>query len=87
MLQALCVGQLVLVSNLETNLEWIEVGWNGWVFDLGDSRHLARRILEVAKFEPKNDIRANAPLLIHERANWDLNKRELALFLVNAVTR
>lgn len=86
MLQALCVGQLVLVSNLETNLEWIEVGWNGWVFDLGDSRHLAEKILEVAKFEPKEDIRVKAPLLIHERANWEFNKRELALFLVNSVT-
>jgi glycosyltransferase involved in cell wall biosynthesis len=87
MLQALCVGQLVLVSNLESNLEWIEVGWNGWVFDLGDSRQLAEKILEVAKFEQKEVIRVNAPLLIHERANWDVNKRELALFLVNSVTK
>jgi glycosyltransferase involved in cell wall biosynthesis len=86
MLQALSLGQLVLVSNLESNLEWIEAGWNGWVFDLGDSRHLAEKILEVAKFEQKEDIRENAPLLIHERANWDVNKRELALFLVNSVT-
>lgn len=86
MLQALCVGQLVLVSNLESNLEWIEAGWNGWVFDLGDPQQLARKILKVAKFEQKENIRVNAPLLIHERANWDVNKRELALFLANSVT-
>ena len=87
MLQALCVGQLVLVSNLESNLEWIEAGWNGWVFDLGDSRHLAGKILEVAKFRQKENIRVNAPLLIHERANWDVNKRELAQILVKSVTK
>jgi glycosyltransferase involved in cell wall biosynthesis len=87
MLQALCVGQLVLVSNLESNLEWIEAGWNGWVFDLGNSRQLAEKILEVAKFEQKEDVRVNAPLLIHQRANWNVNKRELAQFLVNSVTR
>ncbi len=86
MLQALAIGQLVLVSNIPSNLEWIIDGWNGWVFDVGDSEHLARQIFEISEYQFKADISARTPSLVQERADWQVNQRRLTEFLIGCLT-
>ena len=81
MLQALACEQLVLVSNIESNKEWIIDDWNGWLFRVGDARDLSEKILAIARHPKPGFIRANASQQVRERANWENNSFLIESFI------
>ena len=81
MLQALSVGQCVLVTNIKSNQEWITDNQNGWIFEVGNFKHLAKKILLISNSANQPQVRAAAPLVVHNRANWVKNKILITDFL------
>ena len=85
MLQALSTGQLVLVSDIPSNREWITDNWNGWLFEVGNSTSLATKIYEIATSQSLDLIRSRAPLEVQKRANWSVNQQNVCRFIENKV--
>ncbi len=81
MLQAMACEQLVLVSNIESNKEWISDNWNGWLFNVGDASDLSTKILAIAGHPKPGFIGSNASQQVHERANWESNSLLIQSFI------
>ena len=85
MLQAMSCGQLTLVTNLKSNMEWIINDWNGWLFDAGDASDLAKTIFKIANSPIRSSIRINAPTAVHERADWDENQMKVTNYVLSCI--
>jgi glycosyltransferase involved in cell wall biosynthesis len=81
MLQALSTGQLVLVSDIASNQEWITDNWNGWLFQVGNPKNLAAKIVEIANSRTSDLIRSRAPVEVQTRANWVINQEKVCQFI------
>ena len=81
MLQALSTGQLVLVSDIASNQEWITDNWNGWLFQVGNPKNLAAKITEIANSRTSDLIRSRAPVEVRTRANWVVNQEKVCQFI------
>ena len=81
MLQALSTGQLVLVSDIPSNQEWVTDNWNGWLFQVSDPKSLAAKIAEISKCHTSDLIRSRAPVEVQKRANWATNQERVCQFI------
>jgi glycosyltransferase involved in cell wall biosynthesis len=76
LMEAMACGTVPLVSDIPSNREWVENGVSGWLFEDGDSRHLAERLLEVDKQRHQMTTISNTALSIAgQRADWQINSR------------
>jgi len=82
MLQALSTGNLVLVSDIPSNREWVTDNWNGWLFKVSNPKSLASKIAEIATSRTSDLIRSRAPVEVQKRANWVLNQERVCQFIV-----
>ena len=81
MLQALSTGQLVLVSDIPSNQEWITDNWNGWLFEVSNPKNLAAKIAEIMACHTSDLIRSHAPVEVQKRANWVANQERVCQFI------
>jgi glycosyltransferase involved in cell wall biosynthesis len=81
MLQALSTGQLVLVSDIPSNQEWVADNWNGWLFKVSNPKSLASKIAEIATCRTSDLIRSRAPVEVQKRANWVANQERVCQFI------
>ncbi len=78
LMEALASGLPCLVSDIPANREWVQEGYNGWLFPDGDVKALAAKILQViAHREALFEIGAHARLVAEQRADWKKNAAKL----------
>ncbi|GAB4488801.1 MAG: hypothetical protein OHK0031_12600 [Anaerolineales bacterium] len=78
LMEALACGLPCLVSDIPANKEWVQDGYNGWLFPDGDAEALAAKILQVIQQREKlPEIGANARATAEEKANWPKNVQTL----------
>ena len=74
MLEAMACGLPALVSDIPSNLEWVDGGSNGWTFRDGDSLSLAAAILQAHKSRGRlKEMGAAARRVTETRADWSKN--------------
>jgi L-malate glycosyltransferase len=74
MLEAMACGLPALVSDIPSNLEWVDGGSNGWTFRDGDSLSLASAILQAHKSRGRlKEMGAAARRVTERRADWSKN--------------
>ena len=74
MLEAMACGLPALVSDIPSNLEWVDGGSNGWTFRDGDSHSLAAAILRARKNRGRlKEMGAAARGVTEKRADWSKN--------------
>ena len=83
MLQALALSQIVLVADIDSNIEWISDGINGFLFRQSDHLDLAARIFDISQSSSTDDIRKNAPTKVLDLADWRVNQVTIDKFLVS----
>ncbi len=75
LLEAMSCEVPVLVSAISGNLEWVEEGKTGLLFEIGNVDMLAKKILAcVSERENLKRLSANARALVLEKADWEKNK-------------
>ncbi len=74
LMEALACGLPVLVSDIPANMEWVSDGVNGWLFQDGDGRSLADRILGImSKSSKLQAIGQAGRKTAEEKADWSKN--------------
>jgi glycosyltransferase involved in cell wall biosynthesis len=74
MLEAMACGLPALVSDIPSNLEWVDGGSNGWTFRDGDSHSLAAAILHAHESRTRlKEMGAAARRVTEKRADWSKN--------------
>lgn len=73
LMEALACGAPALVSNIASNLEWIEVCKNGWTFKDNDCRDLAEKMCAACEKKNLESMRKAARITAEKRANWAMN--------------
>jgi len=74
LLEAMARGLVPVVTDIPGNREWVEEGVNGFLFEPGDERELADRILQlVQKPAPVDAIRHMNRELLEARGIWQDN--------------
>jgi glycosyltransferase involved in cell wall biosynthesis len=79
LMEALACGTPALVSDIPSNLEWVQDGEQGWIFQDGNTDDLTRKILEIG--EHHSDLirmSHNARKRAEEKADWNKNKAIMA---------
>jgi glycosyltransferase involved in cell wall biosynthesis len=78
LLEAMAAGLPVIVSDVPSNLEWIQDGWNGYVVRRGDSAAIAESVLRLLE---NGDLRRQLGVrnaqLATERADHLTNMRKM----------
>lgn len=78
LMEALASGLPCLVSDIPANREWVQEGYNGWLFPDGDAERLAAKILQVmAQREKLPAISQAARAVAEQRADWKKNVAKL----------
>ncbi len=77
MLEALANGNIVLVSDFITNLEIIEDGENGFVFENKSAVSLVSKILQIMEYEPDRlrQVSVEARKTAQKMGNWKHESR------------
>ncbi|MCS6995167.1 MAG: glycosyltransferase family 4 protein [Anaerolineales bacterium] len=78
LMEAMACGLPCLVSDIPANREWVQEGYNGWLFRDGDDADLAaklRQALQQRQHLPQ--IGRNARRIAEERADWRKNVQVL----------
>jgi len=78
LLEAMASGLPAVVSDIPSNLEWVESGVHGWTFRDGDPHSLAEAILDA--FDKRARLKAMGRAvreLAEARADWTKNFRRL----------
>jgi glycosyltransferase involved in cell wall biosynthesis len=74
LMEALACGLPCLVSDIPANKEWVQDGYNGWLFADGDALALAAKISAVIETRATlPQIGQNARMCAEEKANWPKN--------------
>ena len=74
LLEAMACGLPALVSDIPSNLEWVDGGSNGWTFRDGDALSLATAILRAHESRSRlKEMGAAARLVTERRADWSRN--------------
>lgn len=83
LLEAMSASKIALVPDIDTNLEWIKNGVNGFTYKANNLDDLVKKIKEilVLKNEIRTEIKSNALKTALERANWEENKLKLLDFV------
>ncbi|MFU8827711.1 MAG: glycosyltransferase family 4 protein, partial [Brevefilum sp.] len=79
LMEALACGRPVLVSDIDSNREWVRPGEVGDLFDVGDVNSLASQLIAVAANPDLAAYGRQARKLAEARANWDVNFQKLML--------
>lgn len=76
LLEAMSAGMICIVSDFPSNLEWIQHGHNGFIFERKDSVSLSVLIKEICSISlaEKRIIGERARLTAKSRGDWSLNK-------------
>lgn len=75
LLQAMATGRPSIVTDIESNREWVSHGLNGWLTPSGDSRALALLLREIsARPERLLEMGNLARNLAEARADWRVNR-------------
>ncbi len=76
LMEALAMGLPALATDIPANLEWVQNGINGWVYQDGNIENLTEKILTAseADLEP---LGQSARLTAEAKANWQRNKQVL----------
>jgi len=78
LMEAMACGCPPIVSDIPSNLEWVEHEKEGWVFKDNDAYGLAEQILDAASNREEIQKRGkNARNKAEEKANWTLNFQRL----------
>jgi glycosyltransferase involved in cell wall biosynthesis len=78
LLEALACGRPAVVSDIPGNREWIEPGVTGWLFPDGNAGALAETIGQaIEECQRLPEMGRAARRLAEQRANWEINFREL----------
>ena len=73
LMEAIACGVPALLSDIPSNLEWLEEGKEGWYFKDGDPAALAQRIIETANYTDRSKMSVAARKLAEKRADWKKN--------------
>jgi glycosyltransferase involved in cell wall biosynthesis len=77
-MEALACGLPCLVSDIPANKEWVQEGYNGWLFRDGDVDDLAAKIAQALENRKLlSQIGQNARIIAEERADWRKNSEIL----------
>jgi len=81
LLQAMDSGAVSMVNRVGGNVDWVEHGANGWLFDMNLDSFL--RCLDecLASRSQWDEIRLRASELVHNRGDWQKNSKTLVAFL------
>jgi glycosyltransferase involved in cell wall biosynthesis len=76
LMEALAMSLPVLVTDIPANLEWVQEGINGWVYQDGNIEDLTESILTAsqAQLEPMGQAARHTAL---KKADWQNNKKVL----------
>jgi len=78
LMEAMACGCPPLVSDIPSNLEWVEDGRQGWVFQDGNAEGLALKIVQIAKNREKIAAQAKQARMKAVRdADWKKNFQRL----------
>jgi L-malate glycosyltransferase len=78
LMEALACGLPCLVSDIPANKEWVQEGYNGWLFPDGDHDALAAKILQaIEQREKLTEIAQKARATAEEKADWPKNVQVL----------
>jgi len=78
LMEALACGLPCLVSDIPANKEWVQDGYNGWLFPDGDADALAAKILRaIEQRDTLPKIGQNARVTAEEKADWPKNVQTL----------
>jgi glycosyltransferase involved in cell wall biosynthesis len=81
LLQAMNSGVVSMVNRVGGNVDWVEHGENGWLFDMNLGSFL--RCLDecITSRSQWAEIRSRASELVHNRADWQKNSKALVAYL------
>lgn len=78
MLQTMACGRIPIVTNIPSNIEWIQDAINGFVFEVGSSTSLADTLVRLASLKSSlTEIAHNARHTAEKRADWRANRQIL----------
>jgi glycosyltransferase involved in cell wall biosynthesis len=79
LLEGLATGLACVVTDIESNAEWVAEGVNGWRGRSGDSRSFADSLLRASRLDAsqRDAMRARNRRVAEERADWGRNVRRL----------
>ncbi len=78
LMEALACGLPCLVSDIPANREWVQEGYNGWLFRDGNPDQLAEKILKAVEMrEHLPAIGQNARATAEQKADWSKNAQIL----------
>jgi len=78
LMEALACGLPCLVSDIPANKEWVQEGYNGWLFGDGNADDLAAKIAHaIENYKLLPQIGQNARIIAEERADWRKNSEIL----------
>jgi len=79
LLEALATGLACVVTDIESNAEWVVDGENGWRARSGDAQEFASRLLRAASLSAseRDAMRERNRRVAVERADWSRNVRRL----------
>lgn len=73
LMEALACGRPALVSDIPGNLEWVQEGVHGWVFQDGHNRELTEKMIAVSRINNLEEIGKGCRSLAEQKANWVQN--------------
>lgn len=77
LLQAMASGRPSIVTAIESNLEWVTPGVNGWTFAPGNPVDLSRCILSAALTGPLDELGRAARTVAEDSADWERNREHV----------
>lgn len=87
LLEAMAAGLMCFVSDFPSNLEWINDGINGFIFNLSDSDNLFKRILNYLEIDNEVELqmRKKAREYVQEKGNWEINKERFKSSIIETL--
>jgi glycosyltransferase involved in cell wall biosynthesis len=77
LLEAMSMGLPVVVSDIPANKEWVTSGYNGFIFDKGNSEHMARLIIRTLENEDRmKSFGERSRKIAVEKADSDINMKQ-----------
>lgn len=73
LLEALACGLPVIVSDIPSNLEWVQEGVNGWVFRDNSTTDMAQKMQDAILSPQRMEFAVTNRKLAEEKADWKRN--------------